>query len=176
MKLVLLHICCGVCCLHSIEVLRRQNYAVIGFFYNPNIHPEQEYFRRLAACRSACQKLDAELIVPAYDPDPWEKACGERTEDPEGGTRCMACYELRLAATRDACVGRGYDHFSTTLTISPHKKSRQIHSIGTRLDPERFLALDFKKQDGFKKTMAAAKEHGLYRQAYCGCKFSGAPR
>lgn len=171
MKKVLLHICCGVCSLFAIERLNRQGYGIAGFFYNPNIAPEQEYIKRKEAAQAACRINKVSMIEGRYDPGRWLEVCREYKDEKEGGQRCRLCYQMRLGETQKICQEQGCDYFTTTLSISPHKKSRTILQIGEELDKEKFLAVDFKKDGGFKKTMDLAKSYGLYRQSYCGCLY-----
>jgi hypothetical protein len=169
MKKVLLHICCGVCALSSILRLRDSGFAVTGFFYNPNIHPEQEYFKRKQAL---AQIGSLEIIEGNYDWENWFKLCQGYNNEPEGGRRCLICYELRLRKTWELCANASFDFFTTTLTISPHKDSSAIINIGKQIGGDKFLAIDFKQDQGFQQTMALAKQNNLYRQKYCGCEYS----
>jgi predicted adenine nucleotide alpha hydrolase (AANH) superfamily ATPase len=172
MRTVLLHICCGICALESINKLKQQNYEVIGFFYNPNIYPEIEYLKRKQVVEKVAEIYKIKVIYGEYEPQIWEDICGMYKDEPEGGKRCILCYEFRLKKTFDLLLKENYDLFTSTLTISPHKKSSIIFEIGEKIGGEKFLKIDFKKQDGFKKTIDLAKQFSLYRQNYCGCKFS----
>ncbi len=173
---VLLHICCGVCSLQAVLTLQERGYAVSGFFYNPNLYPEGEYQKRLQGARAAAALGAIALEEAAYDPLIWQETCGGLGALPEGGERCRLCYELRLKRTYAEFLNGGYDFFTTTLTISPHKDAKTIFVLGQAIGAEKFLAIDFKKADGFKKTMQLAREHDLYRQNYCGCEYSLAAR
>jgi len=170
--LILLHICCGICALESINKLKQQNYEVVGYFYNPNIYPEEEYIRRKKVVEKVKEICGIEIIFEEYLPEQWEKICAEYSSEPEGGKRCILCYGLRLKKTFETAKKLNFEYFTTTLTISPHKNSRQIFSIVEQISKEKFLKIDFKKQDGFKKTIELAKLHNLYRQNYCGCIYS----
>ncbi|MBU2102418.1 MAG: epoxyqueuosine reductase QueH [Candidatus Omnitrophota bacterium] len=172
MKKVLLHICCGVCALGACERLKNEDYHVTGYFYNPNIALFGEYLARKQAVEKAALVSGISLIVSDYLPGLWRDVCGKYPEEPEGGARCLICYQERLKRTFDAAEGMEYDYFTTTLTISPHKSTAAIFKIGRRISPSKFLAIDFKSDDGFKKTMILAKQYNLYHQKYCGCEFS----
>ena len=169
---VVLHICCGVCAAGTAEALSREGHQVLGFFYNPNIHPAEEYQKRLDVAYRVAKELDFPLETGAYTPEEWFSLTGSLKDEPEGGKRCQACYRLRLEKTRDYMVACGADAFTTTLTISPHKSAQVINSIGLEIGGEKFLIRDFKKKDGFKRAMQLAKKWELYRQDYCGCTYS----
>jgi predicted adenine nucleotide alpha hydrolase (AANH) superfamily ATPase len=171
MKKVLLHICCGVCAAGVVEKLRQDGYKVVGFFYNPNIYPAEEYARRLEVVREASRLLDFDLIEGSHGHDLWLEQVKGLEEEKEGGRRCSVCFQVRLRATLDKAREMGIAHIATTLSVSPHKNVLEINKIGSLLS-EGFLTYDFKKEDGFKKTMDFAKLHDFYRQQYCGCEFS----
>lgn len=171
MKIVL-HICCGVCAAGAVEALSTEGHQIIGFFYNPNIHPAEEYQRRLETTRKVAQELNFPLEVPAYEPDVWLRQTSSLKDEPEGGKRCQVCYRLRLGKTYDYMLACGADAFTTTLTISPHKSAQAISKIGQEIGGEKFLIRDFKKKDGFKRAVQLAKQWELYRQDYCGCIYS----
>ncbi len=172
MKRVLLHVCCAPCATHAIERLRAEHEVVL-FFSNSNIHPPEEYERRLAAARSLAARLALPLVVDAYEHAAWRTAVAGLEAEPERGRRCEACFAFNLARAADYARLHGFDGFTTTLTISPHKSSATIFRVGASLGP--FLAVDFKKADGFRRGLALSREYGLYRQAYCGCEFSRPP-
>lgn len=169
---VLLHICCGVCAFHSIKYLQEQGYGVEGFFYNPNVHPASEYQKRKDAACEVCQLIGVPLHEAAYDVERWNDACAAYNDEPEGGRRCRLCYEMRLRATSDYADEKQFDYFTTTLSISPHKDSSVISDIGRHIGAARFLDINFKKNNGFVKTIEYTKAHGIYRQRYCGCLWS----
>jgi len=171
-KSVLLHICCGVCAFACIESLQSQGFTVRGLFFNPNIHPQEEYLKRSAAAARIADVTGIKTEEGPYVPKFWQDACAAYKDEREGGRRCRRCYELRLARTLSVCRKQNFDYFTSTLTVSPHKDSRVIFEIGERLDKDKFLACDFKKKDGFKKTIQAARKFNLYRQKYCGCVYS----
>jgi predicted adenine nucleotide alpha hydrolase (AANH) superfamily ATPase len=168
MKIVL-HVCCGVCTAGAAEVLINEGHQVIGFFYNPNIYPADEYRMRLETARRVAKKLHFPLEVPVYEPEQWLRQTNSLSDEPEGGKRCQVCYRLRLEKTHDYMISCGADAFTTTLTISPHKSARIINTVGQEIGGEKFLVRDFKKKEGFKRAIALAKQWQLYRQDYCGC-------
>jgi predicted adenine nucleotide alpha hydrolase (AANH) superfamily ATPase len=173
-KKMLLHACCAPCSPHVIELLRRE-FKVAIFFYNPNIHPLEEYQRRLQEIQNFCRKQEIELTEGKYETDNWFSLIKGLEDENEGGKRCILCYQMRLAKTAHWAQVNDYTHFSTTLTISPHKKATVINQIGRELQKKHsvvFYEADFKKQDGFKKSCELSKQFGFYRQNYCGCMFS----
>ncbi len=171
-KKILLHICCGICSIHSVLKLRSEGFDILGFFYNPNIHPPQEYVRRLKVAREVSQRLGFPLLEAEYEPQEWFSLIEGLEKEREGGKRCALCFKMRLERTYKEMRQRNLSYFTTTLTISPYKNSRVINELGRLLGRDAFWEEDFKKQDGFKKTMESAKKWGLYRQNYCGCVFS----
>jgi predicted adenine nucleotide alpha hydrolase (AANH) superfamily ATPase len=173
MKL-LLHICCAPC---STEVFSRlsSEHHVTGYFYNPNIHSHKEYESRLKDLTRFSKIAGYEFLEGDYDMKEWFKATKGLKNEPEGGRRCETCFRIRLNQTARAAVEGGFEGFTTTLSISPHKNSRKINEIGRELSEKyglRFIEADFKKKDGFKKSIEKAREHELKRQNYCGCVFS----
>ncbi len=169
---VILHICCGVCAAGVVERLTSEGHEVLGLFYNPNIHPPEEYNKRLEVAYQVAEKLDFSLAVLPYMPDEWFKETSFLADEPEGGKRCEVCFRIRLQGTYLYMEDRGYDAFTTTLTISPHKSAEVINRVGREIDGERFLARDFKKKEGFKRATELAKKWALCRQNYCGCVYS----
>jgi len=173
-KDILIHACCATCSAYVIEKLSREYHPVL-YYFNPNIHPTEEYRRR----RDELQKYAASLNIPFYEevyaPDIWFKSVEGLENEPEKGKRCEKCFALRLQKTAAFSRALGCNLFTTTLTISPHKNSNMILQIGKTAAQENnlfFLDEDFKKQDGFKKTMEMAKALNFYRQNYCGCLYS----
>ena len=168
---LLLHICCAPCATHTVEVLR-VDFEVTGYFYGPNIHPEDEYRRRLAAMDRLAEAVDLPYYSGPYDTAAWLAATKGLELEPEGGERCTRCFELRLESTAREAAAKGIPWFAATLTISPHKDARRINAIGERAARDhgvRFLSADFKKKDGFRKSVDLSARHGLYRQRTCGC-------
>ncbi len=171
-KKILLHICCGICAADSIKRLKKEGYSVSGYFYNPNIYPYQEYLRRGKEAKKIAKFYKIKLIESDYDSDKWQKKCAKFSNEKEGGMRCNLCFALRLQKTCQEAIFKKIDYFTTTLTISPHKNSQKIFKIGEKVGGDKFLKIDFKKKDGFKKAIEISKKLNLYRQNYCGCIYS----
>jgi epoxyqueuosine reductase len=172
MKQILLHVCCGVCAGWPIEKLRADGYEVTCYFYNPNIAPCEEYERRCGAARAAAKVYGCSFLEGEYNHAAWRGRVAGMESQPEGGSRCALCFRLRLSAAHAKAQEIAADFFATTLTVSSHKNAAIVNAIGVSLSPQQFLVVDFKKQDGFKKTSQFAHNHSLYRQTYCGCPFS----
>jgi epoxyqueuosine reductase len=167
---ILLHVCCAPCSTSVVERLQGQGFEAILFFSNSNISPEEEYRKRLIEARRISEIHHLELIEDTYDHQAWLEHIRGLEEEPERGKRCLKCFEYSLSrAFAEACRldCRG---FSTTLTVSRHKSSRDIFQAGS-LFPG-FVPMDFKKQDGYTRSIALSTQLGLYRQEYCGCEFS----
>lgn len=170
---VLLHACCGICAGHCVSTLLGQGHEVTLFFSNANIAPHAEFEKRLEALKKLAERFAVPVIVDVPDHKEWlEKAAKGFENEPERGARCPRCFAYSLARTARAARERGFDAFTTTLTVSPHKSSPLIFSVGNAVGGNAFFEIDFKKKDGFKKTNALSRELGLYRQNYCGCEFS----
>jgi len=154
-------------------VLRELGHTVTLFFSNANIAPEAEYQRRLESVHTLAERLTLALLTDVTSHADWlsHVAVGFETE-PERGRRCERCFRYSLSRAHRAMEEHGFDAFTTSLTISPHKPSSLIFEIGRTLDDSRFLAIDFKKHDGFRRSVQLAAEMRLYRQSYCGCEFS----
>ena len=170
--MVLLHICCGICASWAIEKLKADGHQVTGYFYNPNIFPKEEYELRLSVAQDVCKAQSISLIEGPYDPALWALAVSGLEKEPEGGARCLKCYEMRLLKTAAAAKQDGIEFITTTLTISPHKDAAVINKIGKTVASQMFLVYNLKKEDGFKKANEFAKKNNLYRQHYCGCEYS----
>jgi predicted adenine nucleotide alpha hydrolase (AANH) superfamily ATPase len=175
-KKILLNACCAPDATHSIDVLRNLGFTIITYFYNPNIHPKEEYLKRLQDMEKLTKILQIENIenVP-YDVEEWHTLCDKYKDEKEGGKRCEICYEMRLRKTGQKAKELNINIFATTLTISPHKNAKLINEIGKKIATEfniEYLETDFKKKDGFKKSIELSKKYGLYRQNYCGCVYS----
>lgn len=171
---LLLHTCCAPCVVVPVERLAAQ-YDITCFFFNPNIQPAEEYHRRLAELERISNRLAVEVIVPVYDADAWLKLVRGLEAEPEGGKRCAICFQARLEATAQLAKEQQFDCITTTLTISPHKNANLINQIGRKLGETygvTFLEENFKKKDGYKRSIELSKLHQLYRQNYCGCIFS----
>lgn len=173
-KKLLLHICCAPCSAGVVPELN-EKYRVTGFFYNPNIDNGAEYELRRDEMERFAKVLGIPLIEGKYDPESWREAVRGLEDEPERGKRCEVCFRMRLLETARIADREGFDFFCTTLTLSPLKNAGMINRTGNEIR-ENFLASylssDFKKKDGFKKSMERSKEHNLYRQNYCGCAFS----
>lgn len=174
---LLLHSCCAPC---SSAVLERlMNYFDITIlYYNPNIEPKEEYDRRKAEEANFISRLKSpnklEIIDCDYNHEAFSKLATGHENDPERGNRCYLCYRERLSYTFNKAKELGYEYFGTTLSVSPYKVSRWINEIGLNLEDQetKFLVADFKKRDGYKRSIELSSEYGLYRQDYCGCIFS----
>ena len=172
MPSALLHTCCAPCASHAVEELRRLGYTVTLCFSNANLAPEAEHTRRLEAARQLAAHVQAPLIEDPPDHAAWLTAMQGADNEPEGGERCRRCFRYSLSRVQAIAAAQGFDVFTTSLTISPHKRSALIFAVGREIDPARFLAVDFKKHDGFRRSTELARDCGLYRQSYCGCEFS----
>jgi predicted adenine nucleotide alpha hydrolase (AANH) superfamily ATPase len=173
-KQLLLHVCCAPCAPHVIELLQ-QEFALTAFFYNPNIHPREEYARRLAEVERYFRERAIALVTGECDSERWFSAVKGMEAQPEGGVRCERCYRFRLEKTALTARAREIGHFATTLTVSPYKKAPVINRIGREVGEQctmTFYEADFKKQDGFKKSCELSKRYNFYRQTYCGCIYS----
>ena len=171
MKIVL-HICCGVCAAGVVERLASEGHEVLGLFYNPNIHPLEEYERRLEVAYKVAKELNFLLEVPSYIPEEWFEKTNSLENEPEGGKRCRVCFRLRLKKAYLYLQDYGWDAFTTTLTVSPRKSADMINQIGQEISRDKFLVRDFKKEEGFQRAVELAKKWALYRQNYCGCLYS----
>lgn len=184
MKRILLHACCGPCLTHCVECLRKQDYEPTLFFSNSNIMPREEYDWRVAAARDYAAKKEVEFVEDDYDNDRWLKSVKGLEAEPEGGRRCSACFRYNLRRAADYACDHNFPGLTSTLTVSPHKRSMLVFEAGdeavaaaTAARPEcvhtlTFMRFDFKKKNGFLNSLHLAKEHALYRQTYCGCIFS----
>lgn len=180
---LLLHACCGPCSSYVLEYLCRF-FEITVLYYNPNIYPPAEYDRRLKELLNFYTKFvpakNVRVIQAPYDPEDFYKAVGTRenpelAKEPERGERCRRCYELRLRYTYNYACANNFDYFCTTLSISPFKDADMINEIGEALrqtQGPRWLPSDFKKKNGFKRSLELSAEYDLYRQEYCGCVYS----
>ncbi|MCE5329124.1 epoxyqueuosine reductase QueH [bacterium] len=171
---ILLHTCCATC-LGYPYVLLSEYYDITIFYYNPNIYPESEYLKRLEDIRKYTKEFSIHLLTGEYDYNSWENYVKGFEKEPEGGKRCERCFEFRLRETASMAKSHNFDYFASTMSISPHKNFNVINEIGKNL--EKYYAVsyfesNFKKKDGFKKTIEISREHAFYRQNYCGCKYS----
>jgi len=171
---MLLHVCCANCAAHPLEILKR-DFDITMFFYNPNIYPRKEYLKRLASVRKLSLISGVPLMTGRYQNRAWARAVRGYEDEPEGGKRCRLCFAMRLEKT--AYLARKYnmDFFAATLSVSPHKDSYTISQTARNISRTLgidFFDSDFKKKDGFKKTMELSRSYGLYLQDYCGCIYS----
>jgi predicted adenine nucleotide alpha hydrolase (AANH) superfamily ATPase len=169
---VALHICCGVCAAGVVERLVAEGHQVYGFFYNPNIHPTEEYRRRLEAAYRVAEELDFPLEVGPYQPEGWFIEIRGLENEPEGGKRCPVCFRYRLKQTYLYMQDSGLDVFTTSLTVGPQKSSVVVNQVGQEIGGDRFLIRDFKKKGGFQRALELAKKWAIHRQHYCGCIYS----
>ncbi len=173
-KKMLLHSCCGPCSTQVIDFLKN-DYDITIFYCNPNIDTEEEYLHRLNEQKRYCKIVGIEVIEDNYCPNEFlDKVKGLENER-EGGARCAVCFKIRLLKTALKAKELGFDCFGTTLTVSPHKNADIINAIGKSINHDydiEFVEGNYKKQDGYKKSIEFSKKYNLYRQNYCGCKFS----
>lgn len=188
-KSLFLHSCCAPCSSYVLEYLR-SFFRITVFYYNPNITEDEEYRRRAAEQKrliavfndragSDAEAFPIEVVEGAYRREQFFDCVRGLEQCREGGERCLVCYELRLSETARQAAKAGADYFTTTLTISPLKNAARINEIGERLAGEygvAHLPSDFKKKDGYRRSVALSREYDLYRQDYCGCVFSRAER
>lgn len=173
---LLLHTCCAPC--SSAVITRLASYFDITvFYYNPNIEPLEEYLLRKEEQKRFLKEINLGIKFEDCDYENEEfKNISKGLEDlPEGGFRCHECFKLRLTKTAKKAIELNYDYFGTTLTVSPYKNSQVLNSIGEEIEKElniKYLYSDFKKKEGYKKSIELSKEYNLYRQNYCGCIYS----
>lgn len=175
---LLLHSCCAPCSSYVLEYLS-EYFRITVFYYNPNIYPEEEYYKRVEEQQRLIGQLPAKhsisFVEGAYDKERFYAMAKGLEQAKEGGERCFRCYELRLREAAKLAREKGFDYFTTTLTISPLKNAAKLNEIGKLLGEEyqvTWLPSDFKKKNGYKRSTELSKEYGLYRQDYCGCVFS----
>ena len=175
---LLLHSCCAPCSSYVLEYLSNY-FKITVYYYNPNIYPDEEFDKRLLEQQSFIKAFPSKHPI-SFIPGPFEK---ERFYDmasglenaPEGGERCFKCFELRLEKTAILAKEMGYDYFTTTLSISPLKNAEILNEIGKALSEKygvKYLFSDFKKKNGYKRSIELSAEYGMYRQNYCGCVYS----
>lgn len=178
---ILLHSCCAPCSTAVIERLK-DDYEIVILYYNPNIYPEEEYFKRKAEeiryikhLNDTDKDIQISMLDSDYESEKFYSAVKGYENEREGGARCAICFKLRLKETAKKAKELGFDIFGTTLTVSPHKNAELINSIGLSIEKEigvKFLVSNFKKQNGYKRSVELAKENNIYRQNYCGCEFA----
>lgn len=175
---LLLHSCCAPCSSYCLWYLSRY-FDITVLFYNPNISPESEYFLRAEELERLIKEMhgleNVRLLVEKYDHKEFLEKIKGHEKDPERGERCTICYEMRLRKAAEYAKAGGYEYFTTTLSISPYKDAGRLVSLGEKIADElgiKYLVSDFKKKEGYKKSIEFSEEYSLYRQDYCGCIFS----
>lgn len=175
---LLIHSCCAPCSSYVLEYLS-EYFMITIFYYNPNIYPESEYTKRILEQQKLIRDMKfrypVSFLAGKYDKEKFYEMAAGMEDLKEGGARCMKCYELRLTETARQAVAGEFDYFTTTLSISPMKNAQKLNEIGVRVGEEygvKYLVSDFKKKNGYKRSIELSKEYGLYRQDYCGCEFS----
>lgn len=173
---LLLHACCGICSSSVLERLSK-DFNITVLFFNPNIYPVEEYIKRYNTLKKLInlKHNDIKLIDIGYKPEMFDEISKGLEEEREGGKRCSKCYHLRLEESAKYASENDFEFFCTTLSVSPHKDSERLNSIGKTLEIKykvKYLYSDFKKKDGFKRSNELSRELDLYRQNYCGCKYS----
>ncbi len=175
---LLLHSCCAPCSSYVLEYLS-DFFSITVFYYNPNIYPQEEYWMRVREQQEFIRRFPARhpisFVEGAYDTERFYEMAKGMEQEKEGGERCFACYELRLREAGELARAKGFDYFTTTLSISPLKNAGKLNEIGAALSAElgvRYLYADFKKKNGYKRSIELSREYGMYRQNYCGCVFS----
>ena len=175
---LLLHSCCAPCRSYVLEYLSNY-FEITVFYYNPNIFPENEYTKRILEQQTLISDMKVKhpvsFLAGNYDRERFFQIAEGLEHLREGGERCFKCYELRLEEAAKIAQDAGFDYFTTTLSISPLKNADKLNEIGTRLADEygvQYLQSDFKKKNGYKRSIELSSEYGLYRQDYCGCEYS----
>lgn len=175
---LLLHSCCAPCSSYVIEYLSNY-FSITVYYYNPNIFPDKEYRYRAEEQKRLIESMPVKnkvtFLEGDYIPTLFFDTVKGLENEPEGGARCEKCFNLRLKSTAQQAKNKGFDYFATTLTISPLKNAQVINNIGVQLSDKygvKYLAGDFKKKNGYKRSIVLSKEYNLYRQNYCGCVFS----
>ena len=175
---LMIHSCCAPCSSYVLEYLS-EYFKITIFYYNPNIYPESEYTKRILEQQKLIRDMKfrypVSFLAGKYDKEKFYEMAAGMEDLKEGGARCMKCYELRLTETARQAVAGEFDYFTTTLSISPMKNAQKLNEIGVRVGEEygvKYLVSDFKKKNGYKRSIELSKEYGLYRQDYCGCEFS----
>lgn len=173
---LLLHSCCGPCSSYVITYLK-DYFDITILYYNPNIEPYEEYIKRKNEQIRLIKELNCgiKLLDIDYENDKYRESVIGHESDKEGGERCHLCYKLRLDKTASMAKENNFEYFGTTLTVSPYKNAEVLNNIGKELENIyniKYLYSDFKKKDGYKKSIELSKKYNLYRQDYCGCLFS----
>ena len=177
-KKLLLHSCCAPCSSYVLEYLSKY-FKITVFYYNPNISIKEEFEKRLKEQVRLINEMDTvnkiDIIEGKYENDKYEETIKGLENEKEGGNRCFKCYRLRMEETAKLAKKLNYDYFTTTLSISPYKNAAKLNEIGEDLEKEyniKYLYSDFKKKNGYKRSIELSKIYKLYRQNYCGCIYS----
>ena len=173
---LLLHVCCAPCSSYCMEYLTKY-FDITLLFYNPNMDSAREYDKRKDELLRLIKEagFPVKAVIRDYEPEVFYESVKGHESDPEGGERCFICYELRMREAAEFAAEGGYDFFTTSLSISPYKNAEKINEIGERLGQKygvRHLVSDFKKRDGYKRSIELSEQYHLYRQDYCGCVYS----
>ena len=175
---LLLHACCGPCSTSVLESLA-EFFEITIYYYNPNISPLEEYNKRVEEIKNFLKKAKLEeaihFIEGKYDNESFIEISKGLENEKEGGARCIKCYYLRLEETAEYAKKHNFDYFTTTLSVSPYKNAQKLNEIGEKLESKyevTYLVSDFKKKDGYKRSIELSKQYNLYRQNYCGCIYS----
>ena len=171
---ILLHICCGPCLIYPLSRLKNQGFKISGFYYNPNLYPESEYYRRVAGLKVLAQEFSLQVEYPKHQAADFYQAI-----DNSGpiSQRCLSCWSLRLRKTALEAKQNGFKAFSTTLLVSPYQNHSLLKQLGDQISQE--LGIDFHYEDfrpGFRQAQLEAQRLGIYRQKYCGCQYSQSPK
>ena len=178
---LLLHSCCGPCNTYPMEYLS-EYFDLTLFFNNHNIFPESEYTRRFEELEKyvdyfkQANNVSIDIVVPTYDNEKYSKLLGHRAQDKEGGPRCTMCFALRMREAMAYAAKHNYEYMTTVMTISRHKDSIVINKVGERLSNQfpqvKYLYSNFKKNNGYNRSIELSRKHNMYRQTYCGCQYS----
>lgn len=175
---LLMHSCCAPCSSYCLSYLA-EYFSITVLYYNPNISPEDEYYKRVKEqvrlIKSLPVKNAISFVEGEYEPLKFFQMAEGMEDMPEGGARCFKCYEMRQRRAAEYALAHGFDYFTTTLSVSPHKNAQVLNETGLRLGKEygvKYLVSDFKKKGGYQKSIQYSREYNLYRQDYCGCIFS----
>lgn len=177
---LLLHACCAPCSSYCLEYLSKY-FKITVFYYNPNIDSKDEFDKRLNELKRFVHEVhkDIDIIDGIYNYNEFDEIVSGLEDAKEGGPRCFKCYRLRLSKTAFIAREKNFDYFGTTLSISPYKNAEKLNSIGLELEKEygiKYLTSDFKKKNGYIRSIELSRKYNLYRQDYCGCKYSKAQR
>ncbi len=174
---LLLHACCAPCSSYVLEYLNKY-FNITVYFYNPNISSCDEYYKRAEELKRLCREMkldDVKVVIEDYNNTPFKDLAKGLENEPERGRRCVKCYSLRLQTSAIYASKNNFDYFTTTLTISPLKNAQLLNEIGAQMSEiygVKYLFSDFKKREGYKRSIELSKIYGLYRQDFCGCEYS----